>query len=133
MSKAITYVGKLYAIQLPKEEPMMVQPVIIGIDDELGLVQAPSRRELMDGEYMEPAKGARGVKCLRLWYERSRKDFPNDRFWYHDLDDSRAYFDQSLDKRSQTNDRRAQGLPGVVLIGQDVEICQDQPGSFLCG
>ena len=133
MSRAVTCVGKLSAFQLKGAEPLMVKPVIIGIDDELGLVQAPTRRELMHGNFTEQPPNTRGRKCTRLWYERRRKDFPNDRFWYHDLDDSRAYFDQSLDKRSQTNDRRAQGLPSVVLIGQDVEICQDQPGSFLCG
>ncbi len=132
MSRAI-YVGKLYAIQLEGEEPVSCAEVILGVDDELGLVQAESRQELAAGEYMEPPPRARGRKCVRLWYERRRKEYPRDRFWFHDLDDARAYFVAGLDKNGQIPDRTIKAAPVVIIRGPDVETCPDPPGDFLCG
>jgi hypothetical protein len=132
VSRAV-YVGKLYAIQLEGQEPVSCAEVILGVDEELGLVQAESRQELAAGEYMDPPPRARGKKCIRLWYERSRKEYPRDRFWFHDLDDARAYFVAGLDKNRQIPDRTIKVAPVVIIRGPDVETCPDPPGDFLCG
>lgn len=128
-----TYVGKLYAIQLEGEDPIACAPAILGVDDDHGLVQALTRQELRAGEYMEPPARARGKKCVRLWYERRRKEYPDDRFWFHDLEDARAYFGSGLDKRAGIPDRKIEGSPVVIVRGPDVEKCPDSPGDFLCG
>ena len=132
MSEA-TYVGTLYAIQIKGEDPMEVARCKIGVDPEYGIVQAPTVGKLMRGEYTAPKRYARGKKCVRLWYHRSRIDYPNDAHWFHDLDDCRAYLSQPLDKDKGIADREINAAaPQVVLIGTDVEICP-QPGQFLCG
>ena len=133
VSQEVTYVGKLYAVQLEDEEPMMVAECIIGVDEKYGLVQADSRAALMNGDYTPIPPKVHGRKCVRLWYERHRKDYPNDRFWYHDLDDTKVYFASALDTDTQINDLNGQGTPQAVLVGTDVEICPDTPGNFLCG
>ena len=133
MSRAV-YVGTLVAIQLHGDEPIDVTPVILGVDPEIGLVQAKTRRDLSRGNYMEPPARARGSKCERLWYERQRKEFPNDRLWFHDLEDARAIFVAPLDKRRRSPDRgTSEATPLVIITGPDVETCPDPPGDFLCG
>lgn len=132
MSAAV-YVGTLYAVQLEGQDPIPCDPVALGVDPDLGIVQADTRAELAAGEYMEPPPRARGKKCVRLWYERSRVDFPNERYWFHDLDDCRAYTAATLDKQTRTADRGKEAQPLVILRGPDVEICDGTPGNFLCG
>jgi hypothetical protein len=128
----VVYVGTLYAIQIAGQEPEQVARCVIGVDDELGIVQAQSRSALARGDYFEPPRG-NSQRCERLWYERSRKDYPRDRFWFHDLDDCRAYIGGPLDKDSDIADREIEArAPRVVLVGQDVKICPE-PGDFLCG
>lgn len=133
MNEGAIYVGQLYAFQLEGGQPQDCERVALGVDPELGLVQAPSRRELSAGEYMEPPARARGRKCVRLWYERSRKDFPGDKLWFHDLEDCRAFVTPALDKNNRSADRGVVARPMVILRGPDVETCPDPPGDFLCG
>lgn len=133
MTNGCTYVGTLYAVQLEGQEPQPVERVALGVDDELGLVQADNRRELAAGRYLSPTKGTRPKRCVRLWYERTRKDYPGDRYWYHDLADTSAFFVSTLDNTQATDDRGLQVAPLVVLEGPDVEICAGIPGDFLCG
>lgn len=128
----ITYVGVLYAFQCEDSEPERCERSIIGVDSEFGLVQADTRGELMRGQYLKPPKNARGRRCIRLWYERRRVDFPRDRFWFHDLDDARVYV-AGVDNRTNNPDRDDQAVPAVVIQGADVETCPDPPGDFLCG
>ncbi len=128
----VVYVGTLYAVQIEGQDPEKVARCVIGVDDELGIVQASSRAALGRGDYFCPPKG-KGEKCDRLWYERSRKDYPDDRFWFHDLEDCRAYIGGGLDNHNDIADRKIQtSAPTVVLVGKDVEICP-QEGDFLCG
>ncbi len=128
----VVYVGTLYAIQLEGEDPEQVPRCVIGVDEEMGIVQASSRAAPGRGEYYKAPRG-KGIKCTRLWYERSRVDYPDDRFWFHDLDDCRAYMGGGLDNGNDIADRKIQTrTPRVVLVGKDVEICPE-PGDFLCG
>jgi hypothetical protein len=128
----VVYVGTLYAIQLQGEEPEQVARCVIGVDDELGIVQASDRQALARGDFFKAPRG-KGKKCERLWYERRRTDYPRDRYWFHDLDDCRAYIGGALDKGNDIADREIEAsAPRVVLVGQDVEICPE-PGDFLCG
>ena len=132
MSGAI-YVGKLYAYQLKGGEPSPCVGLILGVDPEIGLVQATTRRELRAGNYIEPPTGARGESCERLWYERRRKIYPDDRFWFHDLGDCQAFISSPLDNGSEDADRTIEATPLVILRGPDVETCPEPPGDFLCG
>ena len=130
------YVGKLLAVRLEGHPPVEVAPCVIGVDPELGIVQASDRPALRSGDYWEPCAGSRGRACDRLWYERRRVEYPNDRLWYHDLDDCRAYFTPGLDIHaidSHAHTSELEQLPRVTLIGPDVETCPEAPGDFLCG
>ena len=129
---ACVYVGKLYAFQVEGGDPIECEPTIIGVDDDLGLVQADTRSKLKRGDYIEPAKYARGKRCVCLWYERRRKQYPNDLYWFNELDD--AFVFAALDTRSSAPDRGGQARPRVVIQGPDVETCKNEPpGDFLCG
>ena len=133
---AAIYVGKLVAIRLEGGPPIDVEPCVLGVDEELGLVQADTRGELAAGDYWEAPARARGRVCDRLWYERRRKEFPRDRLWFHDLADCRAFFEPGLDipRGASQSDRSGRDeLPRVTLTGPDVEACPDPPGDFLCG
>lgn len=132
MSRA-TYVGQLYAVQFEGDEPMDCAPAILGVDDDRGLVQATTRQKLEAGEYMDPPPRARGKKCVRLWYKRRRKEYPDDRYWFHDLEDARGFVVSGLDKQAGIPDRKIEGSPVVIVRGLDVEKCPDPPGDFLCG
>ncbi len=132
MARAV-YVGTLYAIQIEGHDPIPCDPVALGVDSEIGIVQADTRGELARGDYLDPPPRARGRKCVRLWYQRSRIDYPGDVYWFHDLDDCRAYSGGPLDKPGGVADRQKKAAPLVILRGPDVEICEGSPGDFLCG
>jgi len=127
------YVGTLYAIQLQGEEPQDVERTVLGVDPEYGIVQAHTREDLKRAKYLDIPRGSKGKKCVRLWYERRRKEYPGDTYWYHDLADSSAFFVNGVDNRRDTNDRSEQVVPQVILEGPDVDICAATPGNFLCG
>tara|TARA_R110000824_G_scaffold17503_9_gene70930 strand:+ start:71 stop:457 length:387 start_codon:yes stop_codon:yes gene_type:complete len=128
----MVYVGTLYAYQCEDGEPEPCERVPIGVDADLGLVQASCRAELAAGDYTEPPPGARGRKCIRLWYERRRADYPDDRFWFHDLADS-VVFVAPVDKQLRNPDRGKEAAPRAIIQGPDVETCPEPPGDFLCG
>ena len=120
------YVGRLYQIQIEGRDPEEVEPCALGVDDDLGLVQADTRADLLAGRYWKRPKGARSRPCERLWYERRRKDYPGDRLWFHDMEKARVII--PLDKLKANLEGRSRAL----VTGPDVYECP-QSGQFLCG
>jgi len=114
-----TYVGKLYQIEAGGEI-FDVEPVVIGVDPDLGMVTAPTRSALTCGEYYENPRNGEKLPCSKVWYMRSRKGYDGAN-WYHDLDPGASVV---IDQASAP--------PFVWFNAPDVEIC-DQTGAFLCG
>ena len=113
------YVGKLYQIETP-DGVLPVEPVFIGVDDELGLVSAPSRSDITHGNFYANLNDPEKKPCLRLWYYRTRKGYAGDN-WYHDLDPGATV---QIDHTTAP--------PFVWFHAPDVEIC-NMTGAFLCG
>jgi hypothetical protein len=113
------YVGKLYQVEAGGEL-YAVEPVAIGVDDDLGLVSGPTRSAITCGDYYSHPRTGNEYPCTKLWYERSRKGYSGQN-WYHDLDQG-AYV--VID---QTN-----APPFVWFDAPDVQICK-MTGAFLCG
>ena len=114
------YVGTLVSVKFAgDEEPVDVEPTVLGVDPDAGIVQAASRSALSRGEYLR-APASRPRKVERLWYRRSRSDYPGGSLWYHELDNAKGY------------SHNENGALNVVLVGLDVERCPG-PGDFLCG
>lgn len=113
-------------VEISGEDPVNVKKCKIGIDDELGIVQGNTRKDIESGNYWKAPKGTRFKKCKRIWYERKRKEFPGDRYWYHDLEDGKVAL--TLDKATKGNEKRIT----AYLHGPDIYEC-DEPGEFLCG
>ena len=113
------YVGKLYQIETP-EGIFQVEPVSIGVDEDLGMVTAPTRSDITHGDYYAHPNDSEKFPCSRVWYTRTRKGY-NGSNWYHDLEDGASV---SID--------HANAPPFVWFHAPDVEIC-NQTGAFLCG
>ncbi len=121
MADPATYVGTLTGIQWADEEGSWdVEETVLGVDQHLGIVQAWTRRDLAEGDYLG-APRARGRPVSRLWYRRSREGWPGGSSWFHDLDKCTGHVQENPD-----------GPPLVVLVGPDVAVCEG-PGDFLCG
>ena len=112
--------GTLVAVRFEGDEDgTEVIPSVLGVCPEGGLVQSETRAQFYAGEYMRPPDvDPRPVD--RLWYRRSRAEYPGSNLWFHDLDTCEAFSHKSL------------GGVEVVLVGPDVERC-DGTRDFLCG
>ena len=114
-----TYVGTLYQIETCGGI-MPVEEVPIGVDEDLGLVSAPTRSDITIGNFYANPNTGEKKDCSRLWYTRSRKGYAGDN-WYHDLDPgAKVVID------------RTASPPFVWFDAPDVEICP-MSGAFLCG
>lgn len=113
------YVGKLYQIEAGGEV-YPVEPVFIGVDDDLGLVTGPTRSAITFGEYYENPRTGIQKPCAKVWYTRSRKGYAGSN-WYHDLDEGAHVV---IDEKSNP--------PFVWFDAPDVQICK-MTGAFLCG
>lgn len=97
-----------------------VRRCAMGIDPEVGLVTAPTRAALSRGDYT-PRPNGRAQPLRRVWYSRSRENYPGGSYWYHDLDRARIITEAT------TNEP-----PAVYVQSDTAIICPGEPGAFLC-
>ena len=116
------YVGMLERVATEEgdREGFEVRRCALGIDPEMGLVTAPTRAALSRGEYTARPNG-RSAPLTRVWYSRTRKNYPGGAFWYHDLDKARVIAEGNGSEP-----------PAVYVQSDTATICPGEPGSFLC-
>ena len=112
-----TYVGTLVGVVTIDGDEIEVEPRVLGVTPEDGIVTAASRPDLRDRIFDGPPKRGTTLDLHAVLYDRLRQGYPG-KHWIHETPGAKAKVDKS-------------NPPYAYLIAPAERRC-DMAGDFLC-
>lgn len=117
MAKPPSYVGTLVGVVDADGREIAVQPRVLGVHPDYGLLTAETRSDLLKGLADAKPKKGETLDISSLLYDRERRGYPG-RHWIHETPGGKATLDKS-------------NPPLAYLDAPDETRC-DMAGDFLC-